>query len=167
MFRLNGKNNNWGWIVVQVAVLVAVVALVKFYAVPDEQKTSTDKSQEGSRPSRPLPQGIQTYSISGNFAGPQTTELTVNPIDAKTGEMQSISVKVSDTNPVTSVTVVITLDNVSKATSANLSLAEGTDLDGIWKGSVAFPDDTLNGNYTITVIAVSTTGVSSIVTTVR
>ncbi len=148
-------------------VLVAVIALVKFYAVPERQKDSVDESQGSSRPLRPIPQGIQTYSISGNFAGPQTTELIVDRIDAKAGEMQSVSVKVSDANPVASVTVAITLDNVSKATSANLTLTEGTNLDGIWKGSVAFPDDTLERNYTITVIAVSTTGVSSIVTTIR
>ena len=109
----------------------------------------------------------QTYGISGNFAGPQTTSLTVNPLEAEAGQMQSMSVRVSDPNPVTSVTVVVTLDNVSKATSANLSLFGGTNLNGIWKGSVPFPNDTQERNYTITVTAVSTTGVSSIVTTIR
>jgi len=161
------RDNNGGSVVVEVAVLVAFVAFMVFYAIPNRTIDTPTEPQASPIAQRPIPQGIQTYEIVGDFTGPVITELTVDPLDAKVGQTQNLSVKVSDTIPVSSVEVTITLDNNSKANTAELQLAEGTDVNGVWGGSVEFPNDTLKLNYTVTVIAISANGTSKIVTTVR
>ena len=163
---LTEKGNNRGSLAVEVAILVAFVAFMALYAIPN-RTIDAPESPTGLLPTRPIPRGIQTYEISGKFTGPQTTKLTVDPLDAKAGQTQNVSVDVSDVNPVSSVSVIVTLDNVSKANTTDLSLSEGTDTNGVWIGSLTFPDDTLDKNYTVTVVAVSTTGTSKIVTTIR
>lgn len=107
---------------------------------------------------RPLSTGSHTYGVSGKFIGPNLLELTINPVDAKPNQNQTISLKAKDTSPITSIKAVIKLDN--KENTLNLSLTSGTNIDGVWSATAPFPDDTLNNHYTITVIAVSDRGTS-------
>lgn len=160
------KDDNRGSVAVEVAILVGFVAFMALYAIPN-RTIDTPGPQASPVSQRPIPQGAQTYEIISNFTGPVIAELTVDPLDAQVGQTQDLSVKVSDTAPVSSVEVTVTLDNASKANIAKLQLAEGTDINGVWKGSIVFPNDTLKMNYTVTVIATSANGTSKIVTTVR
>lgn len=157
---------DWALVALQIALLLGIVVFVKLYDVPDKEHDAS-QSQATLRARRPIPQGARTYHMSGSFEGPTIIELTIDPLDTNAGQNQNISTKISDANPITSVQVVVTLDNESEATSAPLSLSEGTDTDGVWTGSVIFPDDTLETNYTVAIIATSLTGTSRVVTTIR
>lgn len=114
---------------------------------------------------RPLPVGSHTYTVSGNFEGPNITEVTINPVNATAGSTQTITIKAQDTSPITSVTATIKLDSVEK--TVELTRVSGTDTNGTWQGSTTFPEGTMNTNYTITERAVSARGTSETVTTIR
>ena len=114
---------------------------------------------------RPLPVGSQTYTVSGNFAGPNITEVTINPVNATAGSSQTITIKATDTSPITSVTATVKLD--SAEATAQLTRISGSDTNGTWQGTLTFPQGTMNTNYTITERAVSARGTSETVTTIR
>lgn len=114
---------------------------------------------------RPIASGSQTYTLSGKFTGPTIPSVTIDPLDAKAGQMQKISVRALDTNPVNSVRVAVKLD--SKTNSFDLKLVSGNTNDGIWEGTSPFPDDTLNSNYQIEVTARSATGTTIATISIR
>ena len=91
---------------------------------------------------KPLAHGRQKYLISGSKIGsPKIAEATIDPIDPQKGATQVMEVKilsVDGTTPVTKAEVEIMTDNTSK--KATLVLSDGTNLDGIWKGSWTIED---------------------------
>lgn len=140
-------------------------------SIPREIGTGRTPSAPGETPltapisAKPIASGRQTYLISGKFLGPTISKVTIDPQDAKAGQMQKITVEVSDTNPVMRVSVTVKLD--TKSNTFDLKLVSGTATQGVWEAEAPFPNDTLFTNYTITEVAESATGRTSTTTTIR
>jgi hypothetical protein len=60
----------------------------------------------------PIPQGSQTYQImQAESAMPKIVQATVNPVNVRVGDMQTLTVVISDPDPITSVVAMIETDN--------------------------------------------------------
>lgn len=92
------------------------------------------------------------------------TRVVVNPLDPALLGKQTISVKLNDTKPITSVTATVKMNDDSK--TLPLALVEGTDLDGRWEGSWRV-NYSYSNYYHIVLDGVSETGKSSIDITIR
>lgn len=101
----------------------------------------------GGTPSEPLAQGKQSFTVEGS-GNPAVVSGDIDPLDPMVGANQSFSVRVRDTDPVTSVSVSFQTDNGLR--SFPLSLTSGTELDGNWTESWVVTD-THNTTYKFTV----------------
>jgi len=87
-----------------------------------------------------LAQGKQTYFIfTDKPKNPQIIKISLDPLDVKTGETQTIIVQIKDTNnqPITNenkVQATIVTDNKSTIVPFLLRRADGPDLVTIWEG---------------------------------
>lgn len=95
----------------------------------------------------PLAQGKQSFTVEGS-GNPAVVSGDIDPLDPMVGANQTFSVRVRDTDPVTSVTVSFQTDNGLR--TFPLSLSSGTELDGIWTESWIVTD-THNTTYKFTV----------------
>lgn len=84
--------------------------------------------------------GRQTYNTLGRGDGPQIRQFVIDPFDALAGENYAWRVKVFYSSPITSVRVILTLDN--GVTEHELRLVEGTATDGWWEASWSMPGTT-------------------------
>jgi len=70
----------------------------------------------------PIPQGSQTYQImQANGVLPKIVQATVNPVNVDPGNKQTLTIIISDPNPITSIIATIRTDNGT--TTVPLSLA--------------------------------------------
>ncbi len=90
----------------------------------------------------PLPTGSQTYKFShgDQVLGPKISEITIDPLEIKPGEKQTITLLAAHTFPITSVSIEIITD--TKTTPHTLDKIGGTNQDGTWQGTWEFEDTT-------------------------
>jgi hypothetical protein len=96
--------------------------------------------------------GRQLYTVGGGTTGlPHITQIGVDPIDPKKGEKQTIFVTAINDTPIKE--IIITLHTDEKDTTMPpLTLDEGSNTEGVWKGEWKF-DFTYNLTYRITAVA--------------
>lgn len=103
-----------------------------------------------------------TYQVGmGSHDGPTVSQVVFDPLDAKKGQTLNITIKTSFTSAVSSVTAVLTEDSSTQDITFNLS--SGTNLDGVWSGSVTL-NDSVDYKYILTITSKSSNGKSSTVT---
>lgn len=87
-----------------------------------------------------LPQGRQAYQIrTGSSNEPMATRIIVDPLDARKGESQTVSLEAGYTNPIESIDVTLITDNTQKTYS--MTLSEGAATKGTWSSTHAIEDD--------------------------
>jgi hypothetical protein len=107
-----------------------------------------------------IPHGRQEFTVSTNAKnGPRMSGGFIDPMDPARGERQTISLRVSDSEPVTSVMATVTFDTTSR--KFPLRLASGTPQDGVWMGTWPV-NDTYRESYFIGLSAQSKRGTSKI-----
>ncbi len=83
----------------------------------------------------PIAQGKQIYNVNtNNKSGPKIGKVTIDPLDTKIGETQTIDVTVKSTNIVSNVMVALRTDK-NVLTNHNLALNSDTATDGVWSGA--------------------------------
>ena len=83
----------------------------------------------------PIAQGKQIYNVNNNAkSGPRIGKVTIDPLDARMGQTQTIDVTVKSTGTVTGIMVALRTDK-NVLTNHKLALASGTSIDGVWSGS--------------------------------
>lgn len=88
-----------------------------------------------------LPKGKQTYTVRGGDTDiSRVTSVTVDPLDAKKGDKQTLTVKIASKEPVKTFNVVLNSDNGGKEYS--LALASGDTSNGTWETSYTLTDST-------------------------
>lgn len=109
-------------------------------AKPTAAPTPTPAATPAPTPTpRPLATGRQEYTISsGKEEGPRFTKLILDPIDPKPGQKQTVSVSVTNDEPVTQMQYILKTDTTE--TSRDLSLSQGTATDGVWSGAWTIED---------------------------
>jgi hypothetical protein len=113
------------------ATAIVIAAMVVFLpkrsitpAAPAQQVTVPGQHASNNGPSAllagsttspkmaPIPHGLQTYQImQAATVMPKIVQATVNPVDVHVGDTQTLTVIVSDPNPVTSVVATVRTDN--------------------------------------------------------
>lgn len=113
-----------------------------------------------------LPPGKETYMIGKMFEEgfPKITMLTLDPIDVKKDEQQSIEVTVTSPTPVTSVNVTLYADNKHKQTTQLTSQKDGTST--TWRGSWTVQSFVWY-RYVVMITATNTLGESKVYVAVR
>lgn len=137
--------NYYSYLIIAAVVLILLVIffpqLQKQLALkPKIAPTPTASYRQQFQAPAPLAQGKQTYNISrgSGSKGPDIRQVIFDPLDAKPGQNQTISVKVQNKSSVKSVSVTLKTDNKTK--TYDLKLKDGTDLNGIWEGSWSAED---------------------------
>jgi len=102
-----------------------------------------------------LTAGSGTYNVGKSEAdkGPIVTTLTLNPLDPKQNEHQTITAHLTFATPVTSATISFQSDHKTLELTP-LKLVSGTTTDGDWQTSWDV-DDTVLYKYVVTVTAAS------------
>lgn len=120
-----------------IMIVVAVLVLAFYFLVPsahrrlDQASTPTPTPTPFPTPTPiPLPIGKQIYNISSQGTSFKITQATFDPLDAQTGQEQTISVKVSNVAPIDSVSVAFMGDSGNE--SIPLALTSGINRDGVW-----------------------------------
>lgn len=131
-------------------------ALISWSATPGTGGTGTGGSGSGGSGAggssggpapEPLAQGKQSFTVDGG-GNPAVVSGDIDPLDPMVGANQTFTVRVRDTDPVTSVSVSFQTDNGLRSFPLNLS--SGTDLDGNWKETWVVTD-THNVTYKFTI----------------
>jgi hypothetical protein len=154
-----------------------------FDSFVDVQKTSLEdlavvdssprKNEDGKAAPTPTPkptphpilQGKETYSIGQSAdARPKIRSAEVEPHDPKVGEIQTIKVRLVDTQPVQSAKITLASDN--KTRDLELKLTEGNNLDGKWTVSWTV-DDTVLYTYSMKIDAVGNGSQSTVTVSIR
>jgi hypothetical protein len=131
-------------------VVVSGVDIKNFFVSMDSTEDETETvmtSGTTPRPSpRPLTQGkeVFTYSPGPLAIGPKISEFTMDPMDSKIGQRQTITVKLNYTSPVTSVTATLETDN--KKAGLIFTRIDGTESNGTWQATRT-EDDTHDYTY--------------------
>lgn len=103
-----------------------------------------------------------TYQVGmGSHDGPTVSQVVFDPLDVKKGQTLNITVKTNFTSSISSVTAVLTED--SSTQDIAFSLSSGTNLDGVWSGSVTL-NDSVDYKYILTITSKASNGKSSTVT---
>src|SRR3989344_887742 len=101
-----------------------------------------------------LPKGAQTYLIQSAKASTNIYEATINPLDVKVGDTQTMVVKAKAVEyPIESVVANVETDTGIK--TYNLELSTGNSSDGIWEGEWVV-HDTHSKTYRTTFVATNT-----------
>lgn len=83
----------------------------------------------------PIAQGKQIYNVNTSVkSGPRMSKVTIDPLDARKGQTQTIDVTVKSTSPITGVMVALRTDK-NVLTNHKLALTTGTANDGVWSAS--------------------------------
>lgn len=113
----------------------------------------------------PIPHGLKGFSVNtSNKNGPQMSRGFLDPYDPDLAATQTFSIKLKDTQPIQSASVIFKTDN--KTRIIPLDLVEGTYLDGRWQG-VWVIDDSYLFTYHAIIEANSSNGTSSVDITLR
>lgn len=115
-------------------------------STPEQEIAMTEASPTPRPKPRPLNPGKETlkYSPGPMVVGPKISEFSLNPLDSKVGQTQTITVKLSYTGPVTSVTARLDTDN--KKSNLTFTRVDGTDSNGTWQAT-RVEDDTHDYTY--------------------
>lgn len=107
-----------------------------------------------------LKAGKDTYTISQppNTPGPRIATLTLDPLDPKVNDKQTITAHIEYNTPVASVFVEYTSDN--KKRTLPLTLASGTNTNGDWQTTWTV-DDTVLYTYGVIVTATGSDGAAN------
>ena len=99
----------------------------------------------------PLATGKQIYNISGGTkGGPQMTQAIIDPIDPKSSQIQTLTLKANNLKPIVEIKAIVITDNGEKVNY--LKLVSGTNVDGVWQGSWRITDE-YNYTYQISLTA--------------
>jgi len=92
------------------------------------------------RPMKTIPGGSQEflYSHGKDVKGPKIGKATINPLDPKQGDTQTLTVTITHDSPVTMALVTLFTDNAK--TPHELKLKNGTTTNGTWEGSWKMTD---------------------------
>jgi hypothetical protein len=135
------------------AAVVIVVVVISIFA-------ATHVSSKIPPLTTVFPMDNNRFTISsGAKTGPMLQEGYLIPFFPMPGDTQTLSLKVSDTQPVTSVTVTIVMDKT--VATYPLRLSEGDTLHGLWQGSWGV-SDTHDNVYNIIMYAADKTSSSSV-----
>lgn len=100
------------------AVIIVVLGFIVLrnngsYSPDRENEISLNQDTAPKPKPRPLVQGKETftYSPGPKAVGPKISEFSLDPMDPKVGQKQTITVKASYTSPITSVTAQLDTDN--------------------------------------------------------
>jgi len=124
-----------------------------FADITTSVKSSPQPKQEETLLPRPpirkavaLEDGPRTYKFShgDQVVGPRISELTMNPLNNKEGENQTLTIKATHPLPITNVTIELITDN--KIVKHELKLIEGSATDGVWQTNWQ-SSDTHSGRY--------------------
>ncbi len=118
-----------------------------------------------TQPPRPIPHGLKGFTISSsNKNGPKLSRGSLNPYDPKIGEAQTISITVSDNQPIQKIEVTMKTDNgINKIP---MHLISGNTLSGVWEGVWNMQDSYLY-NYHAVIVAESANGLTNVDITLR
>jgi len=120
------------------------------------------KDGETNLPPPIIPEGKQTYRISGNFNSPEPYEAVIDPVKVHVGEVQAMTLSVRDDEyPIELVQAEVETDTGIKI--YQLELIEGTRDDGKWEGSWTV-HDTHDATYHTTFTATNTNQETSSIT---
>lgn len=111
--------------------------------VPDQPSSQGDPNTfiPTPEPIR-IPSGRVGFTVSGGKPdAPQFGRGYVDPYDPEEGQTQSFEISVSSQSPVTSVKAVIETDNQEQ--TIKMTLIEGANTQGVWKGSWTVNDSYL------------------------
>lgn len=87
-----------------------------------------------------LPSGRQIYSINSGASNiPRGTQIIADPLDARKGESQTVSLDVAYSKPIEAVNATLVMDNMSK--TYPMKLTGGTGENGTWSGTWTIEDD--------------------------
>jgi len=99
----------------------------------------------------PLATGKQIYNISGGTkGGPLMTQAVIDPLDPKSSQIQTFTLKANNLKPIVEIKAIVITDNEEKVNY--LKLVSGTSTDGVWQGSWRITDD-YDYTYQISLIA--------------
>jgi len=163
---------------VLIILLVGVVIfslLASMFGVSDDKKRNAEESKNNqSSTVSPLAPGLQVYNvIVGSPRNPQISEVSFDPLDAKVGETQTITVKVKDNKNGAIVRdnftkAIIKTDSKEVALDFKMIKAEkvGLDLVTTWQGSFIL-EDTNDKIYSVKINTKNIYGVDSTEVTLR
>lgn len=133
---------------------IAKVILVKYFDNDSQSKLSYSAKVTPTPAKKIVPifQGKGTYNISqGKTNGPKISKAIIDPHDAQVGSTQTITIFAKHTSPVGSIKVTLKSDD-NQEDVYDLSLTEGTALEGQWTGSWKVENTHLY-NYVFVIIA--------------
>lgn len=104
-----------------------------------------------------LPSGEQKYSFNhgANVKGPKPTSITIDPLDPKIGDTQTLTLELSSDSPIISTMLSIITDNNQK--NLTLQKISGDELNGTYKTSWQV-DDPYENKYAFNYLFKSNTG---------
>lgn len=160
------------------AVAVVIVATgVTWMLMRQQRELDTDLSNIALQPvETPIPSpsptptklfhGKETYSVSRgtDATGPNISSVTLDPLDPDEQESQTISVKASNADPITAVSLSIRTDY--QTTTLTPVLTDGNATDGTWSAAWKIPESYLY-NYIVTVKVTSGQQTTTIPVTIR
>jgi LysM repeat protein len=109
------------------------------------------------------PSGAQTYTGTTKTP-PKIYQIVVDPLNVNYLASQTVSVSISDTNPITQVSGQAITD--TKTVNFTLNLISGSQTDGVWQGTWVL-QDSICQNYQISITATSNSGTSNVVLTFK
>lgn len=84
---------------------------------------------------RPIPSGSKGFTVGqADKTVPQFGKGIIDPYDPQKGQLQTVSISVKHSKPVSKVTAIIQTDHASSEPQV-FKLVSGTDTDGVWQGS--------------------------------
>jgi hypothetical protein len=131
-------------------IVVSGIDVKNFFVSMDSTEDETESVvTKGTTPRptpRPLTQGkeVFTYTPGPLAVGPKISEFTMDPMDPKKGQQQTITVKLNYTSAITSVTARLDTDN--KKTDLVFTRIDGTESNGTWQATRT-EDDTHDYTY--------------------
>lgn len=130
---------------ISLSVLLLIVGSVIVFTAPSKKNSERIKPPEEistkvtppqvDKP--PVLQGRQSYNVISE-KNPKITKITIDPLDAKIGQIQNISALIQNSSPVTSVSLKIATDNGEK--ELKMKLTEGSEFNGVWEASHTMND---------------------------
>jgi len=156
-----------------VFLIVAIVTAVRFSFFPlpkfleklfkpFSQPPRENVAIPAKPPPIPLAPGEQVYNISGGKKdAPQMTLAVVDPLDVKSRQTQTLTLKARDPKGITEIKATVVTDN--ERVENKLERIEGDENDGVWKGSWRIKDS-FDYNYQIILTAKNSENLESVVT---
>jgi hypothetical protein len=160
-----------GLLVVAIAATMALLSLRQSNQWFNRQKSLipsplTEANQSPRPTSSPLPHGKFSFSVTqSDKTKPLFSGGVIDPYDPAFNQIQTVTVNVSDKEPITQVSAKVKTDS-QLAGPFIFKLIDGTAINGTWQGSWAMTD-TYDQTFHLIISAVSRRGESLIDITIR